>query len=74
MGELKAVFGDKAKICIISYKDIIEKYKAFSGVVVNPANLNLIITDKGIENMEHEKEGPIKVYRLDPNAKQSDDQ
>lgn len=69
IGELKAVFKDKARLCVISYSDILEKYKSFFGVVVNPATLNLIITDKGIENIEQEKEGPVKVYRLDPNAK-----
>lgn len=73
IGELKAVFGDKARLCMITYNDLQEKYKSCFGVVVNPATLNLIITDKGMENIEQEKEGPVKVYRLDPNAKPSEE-
>ncbi len=72
IGELKTVFGDKAKLCIITYNDLREKYKNCFGVVVNPASLNLIITDKGMENIEQEKDGPVKVYRLDPSAKDSE--
>lgn len=72
IGELKAVFGEKARICIITYDDLREKYTACTGVVVNPANLNLIITDKGMENIEQEKDGPVKIYRLDPNAKKNE--
>ena len=72
IGELKAVFGDNAKLCMITYNDLREKYKSCFAVVVNPASLNLIITEKGMENIEEEKDGPVKVYRLDPNAKQPD--
>ena len=68
ISELKAVFGDKARICIATFADILEKYKSFFGVVVNPSSLNLIITDKGIENIDQEKDGPVKVYKLDPNV------
>ena len=74
IGELKAVFGDKARICVITYNDLREKYVNCFAVVVNPASLNLIITDKGMENIEQEKEGPVKVYRLDPNAKKNESQ
>jgi len=74
IGELKAVFGEKAKLCIISYNDLQAKYKECFAVVVNPATLNLIITDKGMENIEKEKEGPVKVYRLDPNAEKNNNQ
>ncbi len=73
IGELKSVFGENARICIITYSDLQEKYKSCFGVVVNPASLNLIIADKGMENIEQEKDGPVKVYRLDPNAKQMED-
>ena len=55
-----------------SLNDLREKYKSCFAVVVNPASLNLIITEKGMENIEEEKDGPVKVYRLDPNAKQPD--
>ncbi len=74
IGELKATFGEKARICVITYNDLREKYSSCFGVVVNPASINLVITNKGMENIEQEKEGPVKVYRLDPNAvnKESD--
>ncbi len=68
IGELKAVFGEKARLCMISYSDLREKYETCFGVVVNPASLNLIITDKGMENIEQEKDGPVKIYKLDPDS------
>ncbi len=63
--ELKAVFGDKARLCIISYDDLREKYVSCFGVVVNPASLNLIITVAGMENIEKEKDTPYKVFKLE---------
>ena len=69
IGELKAVFGNRAKLCMITYSDLLEKYKSCFAVVVNPATLNLVITEKGMENIEQEKDGPVKIYKLDPNAK-----
>ncbi|MBR3994816.1 MAG: SseB family protein [Clostridia bacterium] len=69
IGELKAVFGDRAKLCMITYTDLLEKYKSCFAVVVNPATLNLVITEKGMENIEQEKDGPVKIFKLDPNAK-----
>lgn len=74
IGELKAVFGEKARLCMISYSDLREKYGTCFGVVVNPASLNLVITDKGMENIEQEKDGPVKVYRLDKNADTDNDE
>lgn len=72
IGELKNVFGDRAKICMITYGDLREKYKSCYAVAVNPASINLVITDKGMENIEQEKDGPVKVYRLDSDSVKKD--
>ncbi|MBQ8552481.1 MAG: SseB family protein [Clostridia bacterium] len=61
--ELKAVFANRAKLCMIAYEDIRENYGKFFGVVVNPAGVNLTITAAGMENIEKEKDGPVKVYK-----------
>ena len=52
--------------------DILEKYKSFFAIVVNPSSLNLVITDKGIENIEQEKDGPVKVYKLAPDSENNE--
>ncbi|MBQ8552110.1 MAG: hypothetical protein IJ428_04775, partial [Clostridia bacterium] len=56
-------FANRAKLCMIAYEDIRENYGKFFGVVVNPAGVNLTITAAGMENIEKEKDGPVKVYK-----------
>lgn len=65
IAELKVVFADKAKLCIISYEDIREQYTRFFGIVVNPGTINLTVTAAGMENIEAEKDGPIKIFKLE---------
>lgn len=72
ISELKAVFKDNAKLCVVAYQDILEIYKKFAGIVINPASLSLVITDKGIESIDKEKDGPVKIYKLDRDAKKTD--
>lgn len=61
--EFKLTFGDRARICMITYDDLYDRHKSFDGTAVNPATLNFVVTPAGIENIQAEKDGPIKVYR-----------
>ncbi len=66
IAELKMTFGDKARISIISYEDLKNNSKSCDAVVLNPASLNMVITEKGLESIEKEKDGPVKVFRPQP--------